>query len=240
MRLPPVAREVVRGLAAGLGFLAAWLVLETPWWLAGGLAAGVYWSASLLLPAPPPPPEPVMVAPGITVEEHDTFVAQCAASAAKLDQLARQLAAGDFRLCVAAAAHTTARLADYFRQRPESILAALGLPLHLDHLLKLLQQYVELSHNQSVPVGGLVAEALQQVEQTVENATLAFDGMYRQLLDNDVAALQASAGTLEYLLGVKPDPVRTRHQPPSSPLAELNPPLADPTPRQRSQLEKPS
>ena len=240
MFLPPVIREIVRGLAAGAGFLVAWLGLAMPWWLAGGLAGGVYWATSLLLPARPPDPEPVVVAPGLTAADRDAFVAQCAASAAALDQLARQLAEGGFRSRVEAVAHTTARLADYFREKPESILAALGLPLHLEHLLKMLRQYAELSRNPSFPAGTTVAEALRKVEQTVENAALAFDGMYRQLLGDDVAALQASAASLEYLLGVQPDLERAHRQQPLDALGGLNPPPADAAPRPPRPLEKPS
>ena len=154
--------------------------------------------------------------------------------------LARQLAEGDFRSRVEAITQTTARLADYFREKPESILAALGLPLHLEHLLKMLRQYAELSRNPSFPAGTTVAEALRKVEQTVENAALAFDGMYRQLLGDDVAALQASAASLEYLLGVQPDLERAHRQQPLDALAGLNPPPADAAPRPPRPLEKPS
>ena len=97
MFLPPVIREMVRGLAAGAGFLVAWLGLAMPWWLAGGLAAATYWAASLLLPARLPEPGPGVVAPGVTASDRDAFVARCATSATRLGELARQLQDGDFR-----------------------------------------------------------------------------------------------------------------------------------------------
>ncbi len=240
MFLPPVIREIVRGLAAGAGFLAAWLALAMPWWLAGGLAGGVYWATSLLLPARPPESEPVVLAPGLTSSDRDAFVARCATSATRLCELARQLQDGDFRSRVEAVAQTAGRLVEYFHKRPESILAALSTPLNLEHLVTMLGQYVELSRSGTFPVGSAVAAALRKVEETVENAALAFDGMYRQLLENDVSALRASAASLDYLLGVQPDLERAHREESLDQLAALSQPSLDPTPRGQQQMEKPT
>ena len=239
MQLPLPVRELLRGFAGGAGFLVAWLLLDMPWWLAGVLGVGVYAATSFVLPAAPPPPEPASVAPGITAQEHQAFVDKCAASATVLKQITQQIGEGEFRNRVAAVAQTTARLADYFRQKPESMLVAVSLPLILDHLLKMLRQYVELSRSPMFSAGTTVGEALRKVEQTVGNAALAFDGMYRQLVDNDVAALQASAASLEYLLGVQPDLERAHLEQKLQALADLNPPPADSALPQQRHMEKP-
>ena len=230
-------REILRGLSGGAGFLVAWLVLGMPWWLAALLGAGLYAAIAFLLPAPATPQEPVSVAPGVTAQERDEFVAKCAASAAALEQLARQLPPGEFRACVAKLAQTTARLAAYCQRKPESLLAAMAVPRNLDHLLKMLRQYVEL--NQFSAPGETVAEALQKVEQTVGDAALALEGMYAQLLDNDVAALQASATTLEYLLGADGDLERARRKRQTGTLPSLNQTAAAPVPPRLRQREKP-
>jgi hypothetical protein len=232
-------RELLRGLAGGAGFLVAWLLLDMPWWLAGVLGAGAYAAASFLLPVAPAPPGPVSVAPGITAQEHQAFVDKCVASAMALQQITQQIGEGDFRARVEAVARTTAQLAEYFRHKPESMLAAVGLPLNLDHLLQMLRQYVELSHSPMFSARTTVGEALRKVEETVGNAALAFDGMHRQLLDNDVAALQASAASLEYLLGVQPDLERAHRQQRLEALADLNSPAADSASRHQRRTEKP-
>ena len=51
------AREILRGLAGGTGFLVAWLALGMPWWLAGLLGVGLYVGTAFLLLAPPNPQE---------------------------------------------------------------------------------------------------------------------------------------------------------------------------------------
>jgi hypothetical protein len=48
-----------------------------------------------------------------------------------------------------------------------------------------------------------VEEGLQRVESTIENASIAFETMYEQLLHNDVAALRASAQTFDALMGLE-------------------------------------
>ncbi len=235
--MTPATREILRGLAGGAGFLVAWLVLAMPWWLAALLGAGLYAAIAFLLPAPPLPQEPVSVAPGVTAQERDEFVAKCTASAAALDQLARQLPPGEFRACVVKLAQTTSQLTTYCQRKPESILAAMAVPRNLDHLIKMLRQCIELSQLSS-PGGETVIEALQKVEETVSDAALALEGMYAQLLDNDVAALQASATTLEYLLGADGDLERARRKRQTGKLPNLNPPAAPPVPPRLRQMEK--
>jgi len=103
-------------------------------------------------------------------------------------------------------------------------------------LLKMLRQYVELSQFPSP--SETVAEALQKVEQTVGNAALALEGMYEQLLDNDVAALQASATSLEYLLGADAGLERARRKRQTGKLPDLNQPATSPVPPRLRQKEK--
>jgi hypothetical protein len=229
-------REILRGLAGGTGFLVAWLLMEMPWWLASLLGVGLYVAMAFMLPAPPPSPASVSVAPGISAQERDEFITSCTASATALEHIARNLAKGEFRSCVEHLAQTTAQLSNYCQRKPESIIAAMSVPRNLDHLLKMLRQYVELSQFPSP--GDTVAEALQKVEQTVGDAALALEGMYAQLLDNDVAALQASATTLEYLLGADGNLERARRKRKTGKLPDLSPAAATAPPRLR-QTEKP-
>jgi hypothetical protein len=181
-----------------LGFLVAWLLLAMPWWMAAAMGLGLYMGMSFLLPKPSPASESASVAPGITAQERDEFAAKCGGSATALAQMARQLKPGAFRSRVEGLAQTVARLTNYLQRKPEGILVALAVPQNLDHLLKMLRQYVELS--QYPAPGATVEDALQKVEETVGRASTAFEGMYQQLLDNDVAALQSSADSLEFLL----------------------------------------
>lgn len=230
-------REILRGLAGGAGFLVAWLALGMPWWLAGLLGLGLYVGTAFLLPAKPVPQGDTSVAPGVTAQELNDFVANCSAGAVALDHLAQQLADGEFRSCVERLAQTTAQITNYCQRKPESIIAAMSVPRNLDHLLRMLRQYVELSQFPSP--GETVAEALQKVEKTVGDAALALEGMYEQLLDNDVAALQASASSLEYLLGSDAGLDRARRKRQTGKLPSLNPPAAGPVPPRLRQTEKP-
>ncbi len=192
-------REILRGLAGGVGFVIAISLLAMPWWLAAVLGLGLYAGTSLLLP-PPPRREQDWVALGFSPEDRDQFLARCRTSAAEMKQVIGRLAAGDFRQRVENLTRTAGSLADYLEKKPESMLLANSIPQNLEHLVKMLRQYVELSE---YPVrAATVAEALRSVEGTVGNVCVAFDGIYHQLLSNDVAALKASASSLEFLLGV--------------------------------------
>jgi hypothetical protein len=232
-----ISREILRGLAGGVGFLTASLVISMPWWLAGLMGVGLYAGMSFLLPAQPQIQDSATVAPGITAKERDEFVEKCSASAVALSQIARQLNEGNFRTGVQGLAYTTASLTKYFQQKPESILSALAVPTNLDHLLKMLRQYLELS--QFPTPGATVEEALQKVEETVEKVSLAFEGMYQQLLDNDVAALQVSASSLEYLLGADADLERERRARQERESREPNKSSAESLPPKPRQMEKP-
>jgi hypothetical protein len=230
-------REMLRGLAGGAGFLAAWLALAMPWWLAALLGVGLYMGMAFLLSVPPVPRADVSVAPGVTAQEFDEFVRNCSAGAAALEQLAGQLAEGEFRSCVERLAGIAAQLTTYCQRRPESLIAAMSLPRNLDHLLRMLRQYAELSRFPAP--SETVAEALQKVEQTVGNAALALEGMYEQLLDNDVAALQSSASSLDYLLGADAGLDRARRKRQTGKLPNLNQPATVPAPPRPWQPEKP-
>lgn len=206
----PATREILRGLAGGVGFVTAWLLLSMPWWLAALLGLGLYVGASLIFPASASSRESPSIAPGLTAEDHREFVAKCAATSGDLRGIAARLPPGPFRSRVASLAETARRLADYFQRKPESMVIALELPLNLEQLVKMLRQYAELGNCDLVPSGATVKDALTKVEETVSNAALAFDGVYRQLVDNDLAALKASAASLQYLLGVQPELERDR------------------------------
>ena len=203
-------REVLRGLVGGAGFLVGLIFLEMPWWLAAAMGLGLYGAVSLFLPAPIPPRPPDWVGLGISSADRDRFVSRCRTSTAELGILCERLTGDRFREQVAGLARTGRSLASYLEKKPESIALAQEVPQNLEQLVSLLRQYSELCEFPTTGPGA--AEALRKVEETVGNAALAFEGMHRQLLNEDLAALKASAHSLEFLLGVNPELERERRR----------------------------
>lgn len=202
-------REILQGLAGGVGFSVGLVVLDMPWWLSALVAVGLYLATALALPPTALTP-PDWVALGVSAADRDRFVAGCRAGAFELGRIAGQLEAHPFRSQVSSLARTIDGLAAFLEQKPEGIPIAHAVPQNLEQLLRLLRHYMQLrAHPSSDAVG---TEALSRVEKTVGNAALAFEGMHRQLLNDDLAALKASAESLEFLLGIDVELERERRR----------------------------
>lgn len=164
-------------------------------------------------------------------------MARCGAATAEVAGIAERLTPGEFRSHVEGLAQITGALTAYLEHKPERILLAHALPQNLEQLVQMLRQYAELSRFPSP--GVTVAEALNKVEANVSNAHLAFEGMYQQLLDNDVAALEASARALEFLLGMDAELQHERRKRETGRLPELRDLPAGPAGTRPQHLEKP-
>ena len=197
--MSPTTREICKGLAGGIGFLLSLGVFGMPFWLATGIGAGLYLGIHLMLPSAeaPPAPSPTL---GVSTAERDEFLAACRKNTIELARLASRIPEPVFRQRVRELATIAEHLLDYFAKHPSSILVAFSVPGNLERLAAMLQQYVALGQ---VPSAGTTArEAMRRVEEIVNAAHSSFTGMYQQLLEEDVAALDNSARTLAILLDV--------------------------------------
>ncbi|MBC8002405.1 MAG: 5-bromo-4-chloroindolyl phosphate hydrolysis family protein [Opitutaceae bacterium] len=192
-------RELIKGLGSGAGFLLFAFALDVPMLVAAGIAAGIYFGLSLMLPLPQPV-EDLDAALGLTLQERDAFLASCRKSTGELAQLAAAVRNRAFGENVNALAKAAADLTSYLEKKPDAILLAYSVPRNLEHLAGMLRQYVAISTHQQA--SGTAEEALRKVEGIFESAGHSFLGMYQQLLDNDVAALETSAQTLAILMDV--------------------------------------
>jgi hypothetical protein len=195
--MPAITREIIKGLASGVGFLIFAFVLDVPTLLAIGIAAGLYVGLSFVLPKAPAV-DNRSAAPGLSMQERDAFLSECRKSTASLGRLADSVRKHPFCERIKGLAKTANDLTDYLEKKPDAILMAYAVPRNLDHLTSMLQQYVTISNYQQA--GDTAGEALRKVEDIFQEAEKSFTGMYQQLLDNDVAALEASAHTLEILM----------------------------------------
>jgi len=192
-----MTREIIKGLASGVGFLVFAFVLDAPLLLAVGIGAGLYIALSFLLPKTTVPPDP-SAAIGLSMQERDAFLSSCRKSTAELLRLADSVRKHAFAERIKVLAKVSDDLTDYLEKKPDAILMSYAVPRNLEHLTAMLQQYVTISNYQQT--GETIGEALRKVENIFEAADTSFAGMYQQLLDNDVAALEASAQTLSILM----------------------------------------
>jgi hypothetical protein len=200
--MPNTTREIIKGLASGAAFLLFAFALGTPLWLAAGVSAGCYVGLSFLLPKPPAPGTDA-AALGLSARERDEFLASCRKSAANLARLASQIPNRTFAGRVTDLGRTALNLAAYLEKKPDAILLSYSVPRNLEHLVGMLGQYVAICGYQQA--GQTAEEALRKVENIFDTACDSFAGMYRQLLNNDIAALESSAHTLAILMGVDAD-----------------------------------
>jgi hypothetical protein len=191
----PITREIIKGMASGLGFLVFEFVLDAPLLLSAAIGAGLYVGLSFLLPKSSDTKAPAV---GLTIQERDAFLAACRKSVSDLERLATSVSKHSFAERVKALAKMADELADYLEKKPDAILMAYAVPRNLDHLVSMLQQYVAICRYQQA--GETAGEALRKVEDIFEAADKSFSGMYQQLVDNDAAALEASANTLAILM----------------------------------------
>ena len=201
--MSPSVRDILPGAAGALVLLLALTAFGMPLWLGLVLGGAVYAGLHLML-APAPAAASGAAAPsalGLTPRERDEFLAACRRSCGELGALAGRISPREFSARVRELAAVAENLTACFACKPAAILLAPAVPRNLERLVAMLQQYVELSQLRGA--GDTAAAALRQVEAIVGAARDSFAGMYEQLLAEDAAALDASAGTLGILLGAE-------------------------------------
>ena len=165
---------------------------------------------------------------GLSAQERDAFLVSCRKSAAELAVLAGQITSRPFAERVRQLSKTALNLTAYLEKRPDAILLSYSVPRNLEHLVAMLGQYANITSYQET--GTTAQDALRKVEGIFDTACESFAGMYRQLLNNDVAALESSAHTLAILMGVDAETEQKR-----STLSDSLPPI-NPQHRNRSGL----
>lgn len=193
------ARELIKGLAGATGFLLCAFPFGLPLVVAIGIAFGVYVGLGLLLPKAVAA-DSSAVTLGLNTQERDFFLATCRKANAELARLAGQIPKREFADRVRELAKTSGNLVGYLEKNPDAILMSSSVPRNLEYLVAMLRQYAAISSFQQA--GETTEEALRRVEDLIDTAGQAFHGMYQQLLNNDAAALDASAHTLAILMGL--------------------------------------
>src|SRR5215470_3945632 len=119
--MPPITREIIKGLAGGIGFLVFAFVLDAPLLLSLAIAAGLYAGLSFLLPKAPAVQDGA-AAIGLTMQERDAFLAASRKSIADLERLATQVPKHPFAQRIKALAKVADELTDYLEKKPDAIL----------------------------------------------------------------------------------------------------------------------
>jgi len=209
------SREITKGAISGAGILIAMIALNMPIGLAVLIGAAMYAGLALFLPQQAVDAE-ISAAPGLSDAERNQFLQACRQSATDLAQLSGQIADRGFRDNVQKLARVAAGLTDYFEKKPESILLAGAVPQNLARIGGMLRQYIAIRKYEAA--GHTAEEAIRRVEEIVTRAQGSFEGMFQQLVENDVAALEASARTLAILMDVDTSPTAGPRAFPESPV----------------------
>ena len=193
-----IARECTAGIVAAVGLLGCLFVLSMPWWLAIGLAAGLYIGLRVSLP--------------VAVTSHDIVHAGAVTEAERQALLtdgrrhlvALQALAHDIRQVRPAFAPALDQLCQRgndlltaVERKPDTARFAGMLPLYLDKLVANLTRYLTLAR-----LSADDAAANQQLgvtEEMAQSANTAFERLMRQLSKDDWLALEAEAESLKTL-----------------------------------------
>jgi hypothetical protein len=185
--------DLIAGGAGAIVLLFAFFAFQLPIWLATVVAVVVYAALRLLIPAP------TELAPGVTHADLNRIIHDGRGRVAQIATLGEQIHQTDTRTRVLRIASIAGDMYDDFQQRPKDMgrIPDLG-TTYLDPLINVLNRYVRLS---AVESGGKQDETIAKVENDLlPKVQTSFEGLYRQLMQDDVTDLDAASEGLKSLL----------------------------------------
>jgi 5-bromo-4-chloroindolyl phosphate hydrolysis protein len=185
--------DLIAGGAGAVVLILAFFAFHLPIWLAIVVAVVIYAALRLLIPAP------TELAPGVTRGDLNRIIHDGRGRVAQIQALGGQIHQTAVRTRVQRIASIAGDMYADFEQRPKDMgrIPDLG-TTYLDPLINVLNRYVRLS---SVESGGKQDETIGHVENDLlPKVETSFEGLYRQLMQDDVTDLDAASEGLKSLL----------------------------------------
>ncbi|MEO0821799.1 MAG: 5-bromo-4-chloroindolyl phosphate hydrolysis family protein [Pseudomonadota bacterium] len=191
MTLPPLARQVVAGLAAAGAFLGLFYGLTLAWWIALLAGVGVF-AAAMLLIEPTRPPAQVYVADGVTEADLRAAIARLSEAAGRLKRAAEGAGGKDGALFASMAERVEAIRSHHqqdprdFRHSRPFINTALG------QMVEAVEGYASLA----AKARGANRARLGELRGQIEGFLPALEKIEQACLENDFTALEVQVEVL--------------------------------------------
>ncbi|PON19832.1 hypothetical protein C2W62_00650 [Candidatus Entotheonella serta] len=192
-------RELIAGIASGLGLMAMLILGAMPWWIAAILAIGLYVGLRFCLPAATSLDD-IVHAGGVTERERQALLRDSRQHLQRIHDLSHQIKTQrpSFAPSVQQLEQLIRAIVSRLEQEPDATRHVGMLPLYLSKMTDNLDRYINL-----LPRVGHDAQAqkrLSVTEDMVQRATTSFEHLRQQLYRDDWMALEAEAEALKSLL----------------------------------------
>ncbi len=192
-------RELIAGIASGLGLVGMLVIGAMPWWLAALLAFGLYAGLRLCLPVAASPDE-IVHAGGVTESERQALLRDSRRHLQRIQELSHPIETHQpaFAPSVQQLERLTRDILLRLDQEPNAARYVGTLPLYLSKISANLERYVNLLPR--IGHDDQARQRLKATEKMVQRATASFEHLRQQLFRDDWIALEAEAEALKSLL----------------------------------------